>query len=88
MRLADVEMKSNSRGRRWLRSSDSTPWKMPFDARVRGLLVEFVPDLDLPRQCSIGRSLNGMAGQVYSRQPAKPCRVPAYDCCDQEDAAN
>ena len=21
-------------------------------------------------------------------KPARPCRVPAYDCCDEEDAAN
>jgi hypothetical protein len=25
-----------------------------------------------------------MEGQVCSRRPAKPCRVPAYDCCDAE----
>jgi hypothetical protein len=31
---------------------------------------------------------NGRAGQVCSREPAKPCRVPAYDCCDAEEPAN
>ena len=42
----------------------------------------------ISRRCSIGSSVNGMAGQVCSRQPAKPCRAPAYDCCDAEDPAN
>jgi hypothetical protein len=32
--------------------------------------------------------MHGMAGQVCSRRPAKPCRVPAYDCCDAEDSVN
>lgn len=32
--------------------------------------------------------MHGMAGQVCSRRPAKPCRVPAYDCCDAEDPVN
>ena len=26
-----------------------------------------------------------MRTQVCTRRPAKPCRVPAYDCCDSED---
>jgi hypothetical protein len=33
-------------------------------------------------------SVHGMAGQVCTRRPAKPCRVPAYDCCDSEDPGN
>ena len=58
-----------------------------IDSRVRDLLVS-VPDIDLPRRCSTRSSVTDMCGQVCSGQPAKPCRVPAYDCCDGEDAAN
>ncbi len=32
-------------------------------------------------------SIQVPTGQVCTRRPAKPCRVPAYDCCE-EDAAN
>ena len=29
-----------------------------------------------------------MRTQVCTRRPAKPCRVPTYDCCDSEDATD
>src|SRR4051794_34898595 len=35
-----------------------------------------------------GRTVDGMAGQVCSRQPARSCRLPAYDCCDSDEPAN
>lgn len=37
---------------------------------------------------SFRSSLDCMAGRVRSRRPAKPCRVPAYDCCDADDSGN